>query len=438
MQINGKNLCDNCFRELTTGSCDYCAKKIKFVSAALPQGTVIFDRYVIGKPTEESDSAIKYYAYDMNLNKRTLIKEYFPEAFAKRDSDQITVIPTDNEAYTDGLERFFDEARALSDFKKCPGIIKIYKFFNQNETSYYATELLDGYDLDKYLKKLSRKIPETAAVKIIIKTIDALEDIHEAEPCHGQLSPSDIFLCSNGSIKLSTVGGAFATLEKSAEKYAPIERKIKNYGRVAASTDVYSLGVIMLQMITGAIPSDSIARLENDDLDLSGISDQLEPVLRKMLEILPLNRYQSLAELKEALSSRLTIKRPENAAVSPVSETATTSYDNTNEVSYSGSQNDALSNEPDYPENDTDQGNESSANFENIDLNDETADDEYDDYSDSYDDSSDIAEYDDYDNLPEDGGRRSAGDTRLLLAILYSLLGALIIFLIMVAVLLFA
>lgn len=439
MQINDKNLCENCFRELTSASCDYCAKKIKFVASALPQGTVLFERYMIGKPIEETDGVIKYYAYDMNLDKRTLINEYFPSVFASRAADQSTVIALDEERYNDGLERFFDEAKALSDFKKCKGIIKIYKFFNQNGTSYYVTELLDGYDLDKYLKKLSRKIPETAAVKIILKTIDALEDIHKAGACHGKLSPSNIFLCSNGQVKLSTAGGETAEPEKSALKYAPIERKIRNYGRASVATDIYSLGAIMLQMITGSIPKDPIARLEGAELDLSGVSDQLRPVLGKMLEVLPSDRYKSLGELKEALSSRLTIR-------SHAEETVSVEKDDKADLS---SVNVAAKNASDKLDDSAEQGhvkdenahiayNESSNGAEDSYAQEEALSDSYEDdepYDDQYDDLQDDLEY--YDENAEMPSR-SGNDTRLLLAILYSLLGALAIFLIMVIVLLFA
>lgn len=440
MQINGKNLCENCFRELAADSCDYCAKKIKFVSAALPQGTILFDRYVVGKPIEENDNAIKYYAYDMNSDKRTLIKEYFPSIFANRSADQVSAMPIDEEAYNDGLESFFDEAKALSDFKKCSGIIKIYKFFNQNGTSYYVTELLDGYDLDKYLKKLSRKIPETAAVKIILKTIDALEDIHRSAPCHGSLSPSDIFLCSNGQVKLSSVGGLFVEPNESSAKYAPVERKIKNYGRASAATDVYSLGAIMLQMITGSIPNDPISRLNEDSLDLLGISDQLEAVLNKMLAVLPFDRYQSLSELREALSSRLTLKSRVNASGEQMdadgasSAKADESVNEGNIVNVKDSiVKEELPNNNDIPE-------EAESVSENDNYIEETYDESSNDYDDGYEDDSynDLSYDNEYydDDIEQSSGNRN--DTRLLLAILYSLLGALAIFLVMVIVLLFA
>ncbi len=308
MQINGKNYCDNCFRELTHDSCDYCTKKIKEINGALPVGTILFDRFIVGKPIDQGKSAISYYGYDQAQNRRVLLKEFIPTGIAERAEDGITVAVLDDDAFGVGLERFFAEARALSNFKKCDGIIKIYKFFNENGTSYYVTELLDGYDLEKYLKKLSRNIPETAAVKIVLKTLDALADVHALEPCHGQLSPRNIFLCSNGMVKLSDAGGLSSAPGDYASLYAPIERKIRNYGRAAAATDIYSVGAIMYQMITGKTVPDPISRLENDTLDLDSISDQLRPVIRTMLEILPKNRYQSISELRVALNGRLTIK----------------------------------------------------------------------------------------------------------------------------------
>lgn len=143
-----KNLCYNCFSESLNEagictSCGYDAVKNreKYPLALLP-GTVLCGQYIVGRVLGQGGFGITYLAQDYNTKEIVAIKEFFPDAMATR-MGETTVSPYsgergDNFAY--GLTTFLDEARTMAEFIGNPNIVRVYSFFEENNTGYYVME----------------------------------------------------------------------------------------------------------------------------------------------------------------------------------------------------------------------------------------------------------------------------------------------------------
>jgi serine/threonine protein kinase len=155
------NICPNCCKtELKDGVCPKCSyvrPESTPASHMLPAGTILQDRYFIGKVLGEGGFGITYMGYDSHVNLRVAIKEYYPKAFAGRTLGTLNIYPFtgDNEKYfKKGLDRFMKEAWKIAKFKDEPAVVKVSDSFKENETAYIVMEYVDGDSLKTVLGKL--------------------------------------------------------------------------------------------------------------------------------------------------------------------------------------------------------------------------------------------------------------------------------------------
>ena len=142
MQILTRHLCYNCFQERETpeGPCPYCGFDLednarKFPTA-LPAGTVLNNRYIVGRVLGQGGFGITYLALDTQLNARVAIKEFMPSELATRMGTTVSVVAdTKSQEFAYGAERFQEEARTLAKFIGHPNIAGVSGYFNENDTS---------------------------------------------------------------------------------------------------------------------------------------------------------------------------------------------------------------------------------------------------------------------------------------------------------------
>ena len=121
----------------------------------LPPGTVLEDKYLIGRVLGQGGFGITYLAYDLKLHRKLAVKEFFPQGLVSRitGTSQITVYSGDlKEQYEYGLERFLQEARTLVRFDNHPNIITVRDFFEANGTAYMIMNYVEGLTLEQYLR----------------------------------------------------------------------------------------------------------------------------------------------------------------------------------------------------------------------------------------------------------------------------------------------
>ena len=243
-------------------------------------GTILHDRYIIGKVLGYGGFGVTYMGWDGRLEQKVAIKEYLPGEFSTRmpGQTQITVLNGEkSEQFHDGLNKFVEEAKRLAKFQNEEGIVKIFDSFEENETAYIIMEYLEGITLTEYLEK-NGTIPEDDAVKVLMPVMESLKKVHEAGILHRDIAPDNIFLCSNGYVKLIDFGASrYATTSHSRSLtviikpgYSP-EEQYRSRGDQGTYTDVYALSATLYKMITGKTPPDAMerrAKYENQSKDI--------------------------------------------------------------------------------------------------------------------------------------------------------------------------
>ena len=127
-------ICLGCMTELNTYSriCPYCgydSKQKPERSYFLEPGTILNNRYVIGKSIGSGGFGITYIAFDAVLNRKCAIKEYYPREFSERPIGTLNVRVSkgpEEEQYRQGLNSFLSEARKLAEFANIPQIVDVY------------------------------------------------------------------------------------------------------------------------------------------------------------------------------------------------------------------------------------------------------------------------------------------------------------------------
>ena len=328
-----ENLCINCMRERRNpdGVCEFCGFDVR--TFELPRHhmrpfTILAGKYLIGKAIGEGGFGITYLGMDLNLEVRVAIKEYYPQGFAVRDSrtNDSTVWSYSESTQTffeEGCEKFINEAKTIAKFRELPEIVGVTDFFRENQTAYIVMEYLDGQTLKQYLKANGGKIPAENVVRMMRPLIASLGKLHSQNLIHRDISPDNIMLMKNGSIKILDFGGAreFASQDGRSMSvlvkhgYAP-EEQYRSRGDQGPWTDVYALCATMYRCITGEIPPNALDRLYQDELKpISSFGETcpkyIEKAITKGLNVRKDGRYQSMEELYEALYKEQ--KKPEKA-----------------------------------------------------------------------------------------------------------------------------
>ena len=277
--------CLGCMTECRIGQevCPHCGYKISTTSESplhMIPGTMLLDRYLVGKVIGYGGFGVTYIAWDSILQQRVAIKEYLPSEFATRSMGQagITVFGGNKaQQFADGMAKFIDEAKRLAQFQNEDGIVRVYDSFEANNTAYIIMEYLDGETLTDFLNR-EGKLPIEKAVELMTPVIRSLESVHKAGIIHRDIAPDNIMITKDGKVKLIDFGAArYATTSHSRSLtviikpgYSP-EEQYRSRGDQGPHTDVYALGAVLYRMVTGETPPDALERrafFENKKKDI--------------------------------------------------------------------------------------------------------------------------------------------------------------------------
>lgn len=316
--INNKKLCESCFCETDVEPCLNCGFSAAEYSAdplALPIGTKLNDKIIIGRVMGKGGFGVTYLGYDLRMDKTIAIKEYYPNGIAYRapGGTEISINdPKSEETFEKGAEKFYAEAEMVSQFNGNPNIVSVYDYFRANNTVYLVMEFIQGITLKNYIKKHGR-LSDGQALFVMEKIAAALSITHSAGVLHRDISPDNIMICRDGKIKLIDFGAARQILEESSSNltvvmkhgYTPIEQYTKK-GRQGAWTDIYSLGASVYYALTEVVIDDPYSRMDNDDElaeNRHGINSDLWNILKKCTMINFSDRYGSAIDLRKVLKS---------------------------------------------------------------------------------------------------------------------------------------
>ncbi len=296
--------------------CGYREDAIPGSPFHLPPGTVLLDKYLLGRVLGQGGFGITYLAWDLNLKLKLAVKEYFPQELASRSAGQSEI-----SAYSDsmgsqyeyGLNKFLQEAQTLAQFEGHPNIVSVRDYFKTNSTAYFVMNYVEGITLKEYLVDSGGILPVDEALKIITPVLDALKEVHAVQILHRDISPDNVYINRRGQVILLDFGAARQAISDQGRSlsiilkpgYAP-EEQYRVHGDQGPWTDIYSVAATLYRTVTGQMPPESLERLSEDKLIPPSklgiiIAPNREMALLKALSVKSRDRYQTVDEFQAAL-----------------------------------------------------------------------------------------------------------------------------------------
>ena len=266
-----------------------------------------------GGPWERGGFGITYLGWDLKLERRVAVKEYFPTAFLKRETsvtlDVTCYTASGQEAYTKGREQFLREARTMAALEKIPQMVRVLDFFRSTTQPTSSWNSWRGQTL-KEITQAQGPCSAQVLLPMLEPVIRAMESMHQANIIHRDISPDNLMLLSNGTVKLMDFGcardiqGEVTMTAMLKEGFAPYEQ-YSGHGQGPWS-DLYSLCATIYYCLTGKVPPSAMKRGEPDPLIPPSrlgaeLTEQQERALLKGLAVRAAERWQSMGELYGAL-----------------------------------------------------------------------------------------------------------------------------------------
>jgi serine/threonine protein kinase len=315
--------------------CPHCgfdlAENQQKFPVALRAGTVLNDRYIVGRVLGQGGFGITYVAFDTQLQARVAIKEYMPSDMATRVEGTTVSVMMDTRAedFTYGAERFQEEARTLAKFIGHPNIAGVSSYFDQNDTSYFVMDYIEGVSFKSYIANNGGKVSVDETLNVMIPVLRALTAVHAEGFIHRDVTPDNIYISKDGNVKLLDFGSARYSIGDKSKSldvilkvgYAPKEQYIRR-GRQGPYTDVYSCAACFYAALTGYLPPESLERLDQDTLVpvsqvLPEVPEWLDKAILKGLAVQPEDRFQSAAEFLDAIENQLVVDVPAAGQTAP-------------------------------------------------------------------------------------------------------------------------
>lgn len=260
-------------------------------------------RYELLEKIGEGGMAVVYKAKDRLLNRYVAVKILRPEY--TRDAQ-----------FVDSFRRESQAAAGL----ESPNIISIYDVGKEGNIHFIVMEYIDGMSLSDVIK-VEAPMDYKAAISITKQIASALSVAHSHNIIHRDIKPHNIMMKSDGTAKLGDFGIAKAVSDSTLTETSKIIGSVHYFSPEQARgsyvderSDIYSLGIILYEMLTGKVPFDGdnpvqVALMHiNDEIIppsrlVSGIPPALEKVVMKATDKFQTNRYASADEMLEDLNN---------------------------------------------------------------------------------------------------------------------------------------
>ncbi|MDR1217029.1 MAG: serine/threonine protein kinase [Oscillospiraceae bacterium] len=319
-------LCYNCFAERDDdgGACPHCgfdlADNADKYPSALRAGTELNGQYVIGRVLGQGGFGVTYLAFDRRLGVKVAVKEFLPEGVAMRvpGTTQISAYAGEfQESFNYGSEQFLEEAQVLAKFSRSPNIAAVKNYFNENDTAYFVMDYVEGISFKNYIANHGGKIGADDALRVMKQALNALTDVHREGLVHRDVTPDNIYITKDDTVKLLDFGSARYSLGDKSKSldvilkagYAPKEQYMRK-GRQGPWTDVYSAAACIYSAITGVLPPEALARMENDMIEPpdelgADVPEDIAQAVMKGLEVNQDDRFQNAEEFLAALGEEV-------------------------------------------------------------------------------------------------------------------------------------
>ena len=301
--------------------CSECGRPYGSVEAepfALKPGTILDGKYLVGEMLGQGGFGITYIGFDLLLEQKVAIKEYYPMStgMVSRENST-TVVWSSAVMQKSGMEKGFDsflkEARKMAKLGGIPGVVGVKSVFIQNETAYIVMDFIEGETL---LKKLQREGPMDYGTCISLMTpiMQALAEVHKHGIIHRDISPDNIMVQNDGRLILLDLGaakdldiqGKDGTMQSSQmvakQGFSPVEQYGRD-GKIGSWTDVYAMAATIYYCCTGVLPPSATDRMIEDTLTCRPrLTKEEFDVLAFCMSVLPQNRPQNMDALLQIVT----------------------------------------------------------------------------------------------------------------------------------------
>lgn len=321
------NLCYGCmeqFRGYPCPNCGYDPEKQRSQEFALPTGTILFGKYLVGNVLGQGGFGITYIGWDISLERKVAIKEYYPTGQVSRASGTRNLIwytsGSTQSVQQDGMRAFLKEAQKMAKVDGLPNVVRILDLFQENETAYIVMDYVAGKTLKKALEETG-PIDWEQAKDIFVPAIKAMEQVHRAGLVHRDLSPDNLMLTPDGDVMILDLGAAKDLNINSGASSALVAKggfsPLEQYGQRGGSgtwTDVYAMAATIYYALTGMLPPTAVDRITEDNIrwDYPGLLSLPTPVLKslkKAMAVLVNDRTKTMAELERGLLAETTKRK---------------------------------------------------------------------------------------------------------------------------------
>ena len=204
-------------------------------------------------------------------------------------------------------ERFKREARALGQLSH-PNIVTVHQFGNRDEMHFLVMEFVDGLNLRQIT--LEQRLDPAHAMQLVPQLCDALQFAHDQGVVHRDIKPENILLDSRGNIKIADFGLAKLTNATADAGLTRTQQVMGTWNYMAPEqkerpmevdhrADIYSLGVVIYEMLTGELP---LGRFPSPS-EKAQVDQRIDEIVLRALEKDPVRRFQQASEFKSGFES---------------------------------------------------------------------------------------------------------------------------------------
>ena len=281
--------------------------------------------YTIVETLGEGGFGITYLGmFEDSEDRKMAIKEFFPiEGAIRHTNNDVEAYPMNSAliaAFDANLANFKDEAGLLAKVLAYnhPNIVKYSELVEAYNTAYIVMEYVEGQNLSDYLN-CKGVLQEEELKSILCPLLDALKKIHKKDIFHRDIKPANIIL-RQGKANKEPVLVDFGAAQQGRESHAPVictpdyaPPELLGTGTTGPFTDIYELGMVCYEALTGGRPSKPRANeeLELDWTDTVNVSEEFKKAIEAALKQDHNNRPASVQEWREMMKSPPRVPRTE-------------------------------------------------------------------------------------------------------------------------------
>lgn len=297
----------------------------------LPLNTLLqMGKYRVDKHLSSGGFGNTYVITNLQFEEQFAMKEFFMKGINERNEDNTTISvsnKTNRPQFDQQREKFKKEARRLRKLHN-KHIVQVHDLFEENGTTYYVMDLVEGESLSNLMKRTGKPLGESEALSILPQVLEALDAVHEKGIWHLDLKPGNVMVDEKGNAVLIDFGAskqmsssdgytATTTAMCYTKGYAPTEQIDQNMDKIGPWTDLYALGATLYNLLTKQEPP-SVSDMygKNAFSYPKPVSEKTQYLIRWLMEPNSQKRPQSVRQVQEFLEKPFTKAKQQDAVSS--------------------------------------------------------------------------------------------------------------------------